>query len=250
MPHSVSLVIADTESYVLANNAIEQCMSQFRFDEVVVFTDRIDLWPNYRTQSIHKIQSSLDYSKLMLFEVPKHIRTEFFIVVQYDGFILDGNSFSTSFYEFDYIGSPWPKSAYPYFRVGNGGFSWRSRRLALAAASMASFWNDLEPEDEFICRIARVALETRHGCLFADENTATGFASELILTNDPVFGFHGLIHMPVVYKDSLAYLIGNLPERVFNGRVPLHARVGMLDEPRQAEFWSLYRARLGAHQSS
>lgn len=247
MASGVSLVLADTESYVLANNAIEQCLQQFAFEEVLVLTDRVNLWPQFRTQQIGKITSSLDYSRLMLLEVPRHVTTDFFMVAQYDGFILDGAAFSQDFFNFDYIGAPWPVSAYPYLRVGNGGFSWRSRRLALAVADMAGFWNEREPEDEFISRIARVALEIRHGCRFADVETAERFSSELILPTESVFGFHGLIHMPLVYRNNLAFLMENLPERVFNGRVPLSARVGVLDADRQAEFWALYKSRLAAH---
>jgi hypothetical protein len=191
----------------------------------------------------------MDYSRLMLLEVPKYIQTDFFMVAQYDGFILDGAAFSQDFYNYDYIGAPWPSSAYPYFCVGNGGFSWRSRRMALAAAGMADFWNEIEPEDEFISRIARVALEARHGCRFAEVETAKRFSSELVLPEDSVFGFHGLIHMPLVYRNNLPFLIENLPERVFNGRVPLSMRIETMDPDRQAEFWTLYRARITAHNN-
>jgi hypothetical protein len=247
MSSGVSLVVADTESYTLANNAIEQCLRQFEFDEVLIFTDRVEFWPNFRTQRIDRIGSSADYSRLMLLEVPKYIQTDFFMVAQYDGFILDGSAFSQDFYNFDYIGAPWPSSAYPYFRVGNGGFSWRSRRLALATAGMADFWNEIEPEDEFISRIARVALETRHGCRFADVETAKKFSSEIVLPAYSVFGFHGLIHLPLVYKNNLPFLIENLPARVFNGRVPLSMRIETMDADQQAEFWALYQARLASH---
>ena len=248
MPSGVSLVLADTESYVLANNAIEQCLKEFAFDEVLIFTDRVEYWPNYRTHRINKIASSIGYSQLMLSEVPRHIETDYFVVAQYDGFILDGAAFSQDFYSFDYIGAPWPEMAYPYFRVGNGGFSWRSRRLALAVADMINFWDMKEPEDIFISRIARVALEMRYGCKFADVELAKTFSSELIFSEKSVFGFHGLIHMPLVYRNNLSFLIENLPERVFNDdRVPLSMRVSAMDTNQQAEFWTLYRARLVAH---
>jgi hypothetical protein len=247
MTSGVSLVLADTESYILANNAIEQCLREFEFDEVLVFTDRPELWLSFQTYRIDRIKSSKDYSRLMLLDVPKYIKTDFFLVVQYDGFILDGAAFSQDFLNCDYIGAPWPANAYEYFRVGNGGFSWRSRRLAMAAASMADFWNEIEPEDEFISRVARVALETRHKCHFADVAMAEKFSSELILSQKPVFGFHGLIHMPLIYRNNLSFLIENLPERVFNGRVPLAMRIGELSVEQQSEFLFLYGARVAAH---
>jgi hypothetical protein len=247
MASGVSLVLADTESYVLANNAIEQSLQKFAFDEVLVFTDNVDLWPHFKTLKIDKIKSSADYSRLMIREVPKHITTDYFIVIQYDGFILNGEGFSQDFFNFDYIGAPWPAKAYPYFQVGNGGFSWRSRRLALAVASIADFWSEQEPEDEFISRIARVALEKRHDCRFADIDTAERFSFELILPRDLVFGFHGLIHMPLVYKESLEFLLDNLPDRAFNGKVNLTGRVETLDADLQLEFWRLYKNRVAKY---
>ena len=117
----------------------------------------------------------------------------------------------------------------------------------MAAASMADFWNEIEPEDEFISRVARVALETRHKCHFADVAMAEKFSSELILSQKPVFGFHGLIHMPLIYRNNLSFLIENLPERVFNGRVPLAMRIGELSVEQQSEFLFLYGARVAAH---
>ena len=49
------------------------------------------------------------------------MKTEFFIVLQYDGFVLNGNNFLNSFLDFDYIMPPWPH--FDCHKVGNGGFT-------------------------------------------------------------------------------------------------------------------------------
>jgi len=244
MSSKVGLVLIDTESYVLANNAVQQCKRCFDFDDVLVLSDRPELWPDVRSIRIPRIQTVDDYNSLIITEVPRHLQTDFFIVAQYDGFILHPEAFSPDFYNFDYIGALWLN--YPYFRVGNGGFSWRSRKLATIVATMAEFRAQGEPEDVFIGRILRVALETRHGCRFADEETATRFSSENILYPVTGFGFHGLMNLPQVYRDDLPYLIKHLPERVLkqDGLRQLSFGVNTLDEARKAVFWECVNQRL------
>ncbi len=245
MSKGVSLVIADTESYVLANNAIDQCSQRFHFDEILIFTDKPEYWPQYRSIRINRIESIEDYNHLMISVVPFHISTQFFMVAQFDGFILNGAAFLEEFYKYDYIGAPWPASAYPHFRVGNGGFSWRSKRLALAAASMASFRDAMDSEDAFIGRVIRVALENRHQCKFASENVASHFSYEMVMPPDSVFGFHGLMHLPIVYANNLPYLIHNLPPRVIENKLSvLSSRIGELDADSQKVFWEHYKLRL------
>jgi len=243
MPSRVSLVLADTETYVLANNAIEHSLRQFPFDEVLVLTDRPELWPQWRTHRIDTIRHIDAYNQLMLSVVPHLVQTDFFVVAQFDGFAVNGSAFSEAFYDFDYIGAVWPE--WPVFNVGNGGFSWRSKKLALAVADMAGFWQPGEPEDVFIARTLRVALESRHGCRFADVETASRFAYEQVLPTTATFGFHGLMHLPVIYQDQLPYLVDHLPERVLKGRLPLLLASGlMMDSVKRAQLAQLCEQRL------
>lgn len=244
MSSRVTLTLIDTESYVLANNALQQCRRSFDFDDVIVMSDRPELWPDVRAIGIPRIQTVDDYNRLVISELPRHVNTEFFIVAQYDGFIINAEAFRPEFYEFDYIGAPWPDV--PYFRVGNGGFSWRSRKLAEAVAELAGFRTPDEPEDLFIGRVLRVALETRHGCRFADEDTASRFSLEQILSTETSFGFHGLMHLPLVYRNDLPYLVEHLPQRVLQNRLGLLAYgVNTLEKPLQEVFWESVRKRVG-----
>jgi len=233
MPSGVSLVIADTEAYVLAHNAIEQCVHRFPFDEVIVLTDRPELWPHWRTHRIDTIRHIDQYNHLMLRVVPQLVETSHFVVTQYDGFVVNGHAFDPAFCECDYIGAVWPE--WPTFNVGNGGFSWRSRRLALAVAEMSDFWRPGEAEDVFIARTLRVALESRYGCHFADESLAKAFSYEQILPQGPSFGFHGLMHLPHVYRERLDYLVDNLPARVLRHRMNLLMLGGQCAERQRRE---------------
>ena len=245
MSSGISLVVIDTETYVLANNAIEQSVRQFPFDDVLVLTDQPQLWPRLNACQIPRITTIEDYNRLVIDVVPEHVSTDHFIIAQYDGFVLDGAAFRPEFRGMDYIGAVWPQ--FPYFRVGNGGFSWRSRRLAEATARLSHWRTADEPEDVFVARIARVALETRHGCVFADEALAGAFSIEGYLPTVPTFGFHGLFHLPIVYQNNLPYLIDNLPDRVIAGKSSWLALAGKrLDTARRQELAELLAQRQAA----
>ena len=241
---TLGLVIADTESYVLANNAIQHCINAYPFDSVTVFTDQPQYWPQYRTVLISKMQSAADYNSIILKELPKVIETDFVIIAQFDGFILDGSRFSETFFNFDYIGAVWPQ--FTEQRVGNGGFSWRSRKLVQATQSYLDLYG-AEAEDLFICRHLRPLLEREHGCRFADEAVANAFSHEIVPGDGSPFGFHGVFHLPLVYRSSPAYLVDNLPERSLQHQLRfILYGVGQLEPVLQQQFRQLITARLTA----
>ena len=231
----IGLVTCDTETYVLANNAIHASVSRFDVASVRVFTDRPDLWPQCDGITIPKLANIDDYNRVILERLPERMTEDFSIVCQYDGFILNPEQFSRDFYDYDYIGAVWPN--YPYFCVGNGGFSWRSRRLAEAVAELASIRAPGEAEDLFICRSLRVILEERYGCRFADEATAQRFSYEILPGGEAAFGFHGVFNLPLVYRESLEFLVDNLPRRILETRMEfLRFGARQLGPERAAEF--------------
>ena len=66
-------------------------------------------------------------------------------------------------------------------RVGNGGFSLRSRRLLLALQDPRI--ELVEAEDTTICRTFRPLLEREHGIRFGSEALADKFAFEAALSD-------------------------------------------------------------------
>lgn len=216
---TVTLVIADTETYTLANNAIHHCLNAYPFTSTLIFTDRPDFWPQHRTIPVPKIRNIEDYNQIILNELPKAIDTDFALIIQFDGFIINPGAFSPDFFQFDYIGAVWGE--YPEYRVGNGGFSWRSKRLIQATSEHLSLrYNELA-EDVFICRQLRPLLETRHACRFADEDSAHRFSYEIVSTHQTTFGFHGLFNLVQIYRGNPAFLIENLPDRVIEKQLGL-----------------------------
>ena len=223
---------------MLANNAIQACVSRFDFRSVHVFTDAPQYWPQYQTHSIEKIAAIEDYNRIVLETLPQFLEDDFCLVIQFDGFILNADAFSDTFYQYDYIGAEWPD--YPYFRVGNGGFSWRSRKLINAVAELASIRKPGEPEDLFICRTLRVLLEERYGCKFAPEEVARRFSYEIVPESQPAFGFHGIFNLPMVYRNDPQFLVKNLPARILSSRnAHLQYGINLLDLPVRQVFQRL-----------
>jgi hypothetical protein len=139
-----------------------------------------------------QINSRQAYSKFILKELHHLIKTDFVLIVQWDGWIINKGAWMPKFLEYDYIGAVWfwhPKG----LRVGNGGFSLRSKKLLQLTASPEFQYADLN-EDDLICHLNRDFLVS-NGIRFAPEELARQFSYERELSDIPTFGFHGEFHM-------------------------------------------------------
>ena len=74
------------------------------------------------------INSKQAYSKFILQELHKYIKTDFVLIVQWDGWVINASAWRDDFLNYDYIGAVWPWHP-EGLRVGNGGFSLRRERL-------------------------------------------------------------------------------------------------------------------------
>ena len=174
-------------------------MAQCRFDRVLFFTNRPFDLPGIETRVIADIGSIADYSRFMIRELGRHIETPHALVVQYDGYVLNGKCWDARFAGYDYVGAPWGE-ADGGRSVGNGGFSLRSRKLldALRDPRIA----ELVPEDIAICKTYRRLLENEYGIRFAPPELAELFSFESLTPPGPTFGFHGISHMVRVLEMS------------------------------------------------
>jgi hypothetical protein len=144
--------------------------------------------------NIDTIKSKADYSIFIFDQLANYIKTEFCLIIQYDGYVLHPELWNPEFLKYDYIGAPWWYS--DKYNVGNGGFSLRSRKLLKAISSRQ--WTVKHPEDECICRTYRQNLERYYDIHFAPEALAATFSYEphhpfeKYSFNDNTFGFHGI----------------------------------------------------------
>lgn len=197
---NVTLVCIDCHNYGEAITALRKSLYQVDFAKAIFLTDIKTVNPNFpfEIRKIDKIASKEDYSRFVMKELYEHIDTDFVLIVQHDGYVLDGKAWSDEFLQYDYIGAPW--LYVDGKNVGNGGFSLRSKKL-LVATGADEFINATDPEDQAICRLYRDYLIKSYGIKFAPEELADRFSYELREPICSTFGFHGNFHKP--YRETV-----------------------------------------------
>ncbi len=206
-----TICCVDCSAYDLAARALAVSMAQCRFEHAILFTDRPMDVVGVEVRLIPAIASTADYSQFLLKELRHHITTEFVLVTQWDGYVIDGREWRPDFQTYDYIGARWPHV--PGIEVGNGGFSLRSRRLLEACGDERFVVS--HPEDAAICVSNRRFLEREKGIRFAPPELAERFSFERTRDGWPHFGFHGLFNLPFVMADEeLPGFVAAMPARI------------------------------------
>lgn len=166
--------------------------------------------------------SYFEYSLFLIYELYQFIPTEFALIVQNDGWVLNGKNWVQDFFEYDYIGAPthyarvkrsekekflknfnWVQylnnSNYIVDIVMNGGFSLRSKKLLKTPRDilLPFIENNSRQEDVQLCLFMKNQLE-KNGIKFAPLNLAKKFAFEYLsplLHSDidltKILGHHG-----------------------------------------------------------
>lgn len=167
-----------------------------------------------RVVKVSKIKSIKEYSDFMIKDLYKYVDTEFALVFQHDGFVLNAKAWSNEFLKYDYIGSVWDHLG--DLKVGNGGFSLRSKKLLdWLGKNYEKVGVRIHPEDVFISKFARPFLE-KEGMKFAPVPVADKFSMEGTETSvswNGEFGFHSL-----TYTDISKWLLENpeYKDRIIN----------------------------------
>lgn len=172
--------------------ALEYSMSLVNFAESVFVTNNELI----KHSGINIIQNKLlnnrdDYSTIVLFDLYKYVDTDFCLIIQHDGFIVNPTMWTDEFLSYDYVGAPWYDNI-----VGNGGFSLRSKKMIEAFKKENLERHNIDypygyPEDDFICRRNNPYLE-KIGLKMAPVNLALRFSREPFDFNwqKEHFGFH------------------------------------------------------------
>lgn len=160
-----------------------------KFKKIKIFSCIAFNHPDIECIHIGKI-SYEEYNKFLIEDINKYIDTDFIIHIQHDGFILNPDAWDDKFLEYDYIGALWPvdlnddPQVAENTRVGNGGFTLRSKKLLNILAtkykydnSLSTYWNKPYNEDALICRKWRPELE-KQGIKFAPLDIAAKFSIE------------------------------------------------------------------------
>jgi hypothetical protein len=140
------------------------------------------------------------YSEFIAYKLVDYVSTNFVLIVQHDGYVLHPNKWNNNFLKYDYIGAPWPPKTHftndgTEIRVGNGGFSLRSKRFLNILNELNLPFTDNKTgfynEDGLLCLYYRKNLEEA-GISFAPVEVASLFSRERWCHDSKLFtfGFH------------------------------------------------------------
>ncbi|MCL2792960.1 MAG: hypothetical protein FWD87_07695 [Spirochaetaceae bacterium] len=170
--------------------AIKYSAKKIKFGDCVFISHKKPFWlPQYiRFEQTTELKNIDAFNYKMLFELYKYIKTDFVLLVHYDGFVVNPDMWRSEFLDYDYIGSPWAdnfqKDIYGNtIRVGNG-VSIRSKKLLELPAKFNMQFNFGEGfanhEDTFICcRYRHFFLQ--HGIKYAPLEVAKYFGHEAMI---------------------------------------------------------------------
>jgi len=195
----VTLVVADSVAQPLSRMAIEDTLRQIEPAAVLTWGNE-ELVP-YAEHTFAPLRSYEEVGEVLWHEAPKKTQTSHMLLIQYDGWVLDGTAWTDEFLDYDYIGAPWFWYDPPR-NVGNGGFSLRSVELMKATGGFVPGF----PEDERLCRgVYRNHLEPL-GFKWAPAVVASKFSFERVQAlPKKTFGFHGMFNWPyLLSREALA----------------------------------------------
>jgi hypothetical protein len=203
---TITLLLVENRDIPAAKILLKEQAELFKPDKTLLITDP-------------KITSLQTYSEFCLTELPSLITTDFVLIIQLDGYILNMDAWEDDFLNYDYIGASWhavikhidrTNESHPHFKllnskylVGNGGFSLRSKKFLqeskILREANSSEYMKLSAEDYYLC--VQHGDYMRDKCKFAPIEIADKFSIEEGLYNNQ-FGFHGniIFGLPGVYN--------------------------------------------------
>ena len=128
--------------------AIEKSCSGINFGSVKLITHEDAKGDIFETVYIDPLNYE-NYNRFIVFDLHKYIETEFALIIQDDGFVTGPNQWRKEFLDYDYIGAPWPLPTDDFsyrdpfgnlIRVGNGGFSLRSKKILSLPTKLNLEW--------------------------------------------------------------------------------------------------------------
>lgn len=194
--HNITIVNVNCVDPKTAVKALDFSSKLIDFKERILFSDTIpeNTSDQIRHVQIEKITDILDYNKFILKHLVDYIKTEYCLIIQNDGFVINPHKWTDEFLDYDYIGAPWSKYGMKVWgrtnRIGNGGFSLRSKKLMDHIKNIENI-DFKEPEDAFISKIIE-----KDNFRYPDIPLACRFSLECPVEDydfdvTESFGFHG-----------------------------------------------------------
>ena len=109
---NISLVQIDCINPELAVKSLNYSCKQIEFGRVILFSDAkpVNLTDNIEFIKIDKLNHD-GFSKFSIENLNEYINTDYVLSINTDGFVINPHLWDDIFFEFDYIGAPWPPNA-------------------------------------------------------------------------------------------------------------------------------------------
>lgn len=228
----VTLVAIDNTNRIPNTiRAIHTCIEQAKFgaaklitskDNIIKYKQELSLDNIILEEMFYPITDINLYSKYVLYELHRHVDTDFCLMIQDHAFIINPDAWSDEFLEYDYIGAPWPYKENSYvtpfgehIRVGNGGFSLRSKKLLEVPlkrdipfdCTTGDFYKHFNANN--FAEDGNICVHNRHvfieeGCKFPPIEVASRFSYETpVPENSGIvpFGFHSNLPPTITIED-------------------------------------------------
>src|SRR5216117_3260560 len=118
---NVSLIMIETRQHELADYALKDCLKRVEFGEVIIFTDKPELYEHF-TASIYPVpdwDEKIGWCRWTWQGMVEYVRTSHALCIQWDSWVTDPSMWRDEFLQYDFIGAPW------WYKdgknVGNGG---------------------------------------------------------------------------------------------------------------------------------
>ena len=107
---NVTLIALSSIKLEKTIKALEYSCRGISFGGVKLVSDtRPDNLPDFITHEFCPKMSNIDeWNYAAIYELPKHVSTEFAMLIHDDGFVVNPESWRDEFFEYDYIGAPYP----------------------------------------------------------------------------------------------------------------------------------------------
>ena len=135
---NVTLFCISSDKVPDAIKVLQYSMRGINFGAVKLITheDPGNLPDDIEFSQCYEIKSIHEYNYYCLYNLTNHIDTDYCLLIQPDGFVINPDKWDDDWFNYDYIGAPWALADDAYLdpwgkphRVGNGGFSFRSKKL-------------------------------------------------------------------------------------------------------------------------
>lgn len=155
---TITCVLVDGVDPNQSAKTLNYCASLCDFYDVKLISfKKPDIKYDYSYIEIPKLDYK-GYNEFIVKKLNNYIDSEYALVIQTDGFIVNLYAWKDEYLKYDYIGAPWFSNTLGDSRVGNGGFSLRSKRFIERCAQ-----DDIDmghpAEDAIVCSLNKSKIE-------------------------------------------------------------------------------------------